>query len=139
MQRAVVGTLVNSIFGGGGGMPSIGSALADVGSKLTGSYSPLPGFAMGTSSAPAGLALVGESGPELVRFRGGEQVIPNHRLRGLQFNGGQSAGAVVQVLPSPYFDVRVQENISAAGPALASAGGLVGQRRTAYRQSRRLA
>lgn len=139
VRRAVVGTLVNSIFGGGGGMPSIGSALADVGSKLTGSYSPLPGFAMGTSSAPSGLALVGESGPELVRFRGGEQVIPNHRLRGLEFGGRESSGVAVQVIPSPYFDVRVQHNISAAAPSIASAGGMVGQRRTAYRQSRRLA
>jgi hypothetical protein len=32
------------------------------------------GFAGGTSSAPAGMAWVGEEGPELMRFRGGEQV-----------------------------------------------------------------
>lgn len=32
------------------------------------------GYASGTSSATAGLHLVGEAGPELVRFRGGEQV-----------------------------------------------------------------
>ena len=36
----------------------------------------VPGFAEGTPSAPPGLALVGEEGPELVSFRGGEQVIP---------------------------------------------------------------
>ncbi len=40
----------------------------------------VPGFASGTMSAPSGLALVGERGPELVRFRGGEQVIPNHGM-----------------------------------------------------------
>ena len=40
----------------------------------------IPGFAKGTNSAPRGLAVVGENGPELVRFRGGEQVIPNHKL-----------------------------------------------------------
>ncbi|MFZ5745280.1 MAG: phage tail tape measure protein [Pseudomonadota bacterium] len=137
IQKAIVGTLGN-LLGGGGGMPSIGSALASVGSQLTGTYKPLPGFAMGTSSAPAGMAVVGENGPELVRFRGGEQVIANHRLRGLGFSGG-GGGVAVQVLPSPYFDVRVQENISAAGPGLAAAGGIVGQRRTAYRNSRRLA
>ena len=34
----------------------------------------VPGFASGISSAPAGLAVLGERGPELVRFRGGEQV-----------------------------------------------------------------
>lgn len=53
-------------------------------------------YASGTNSAPSGLAVVGEKGPELVRFRGGEQVIPNHRLqsaanqnsRGSDGNGG---------------------------------------------------
>lgn len=52
----------------------------------------IPGFAAGTFNAPAGLALVGERGPELVRFRGGEQVIPNHRLTGMNYNG-RGAGA----------------------------------------------
>jgi SLT domain-containing protein len=32
------------------------------------------GYAAGTSSAAPGWAWVGERGPELVRFRGGEQV-----------------------------------------------------------------
>ena len=41
---------------------------------------PLPGFRQGTDSAPEGLAVVGEDGPEIVRFRGGEQVIPNSRI-----------------------------------------------------------
>jgi len=35
---------------------------------------PVPAFASGTSSAPRGVALVGEEGPELVRFHGGESV-----------------------------------------------------------------
>lgn len=34
-------------------------------------------FASGTPSAPAGLALVGEDGPEIVRFNGGERVYSN--------------------------------------------------------------
>ncbi|WP_243167036.1 peptidoglycan DD-metalloendopeptidase family protein [Acetobacterium tundrae] len=33
------------------------------------------GYATGTSSAPAGLAWVGEKGPELMNFRGGENVV----------------------------------------------------------------
>lgn len=33
------------------------------------------GFAVGTDNAPRGLALVGERGPELVNFNGGEQVL----------------------------------------------------------------
>ena len=35
------------------------------------------GFANGSNSVPSGLALVGEAGPELVKFRGGEQVLNN--------------------------------------------------------------
>ncbi|WP_425915920.1 tape measure protein [Pseudomonas sp. GWSMS-1] len=36
---------------------------------------PLPGFATGTNNAPPGYAWVGERGPELVNFQGGEQVL----------------------------------------------------------------
>ena len=38
------------------------------------------GYALGTNSARAGWAWVGERGPELMKFRGGEQVIPNNRI-----------------------------------------------------------
>ncbi|RVG73617.1 phage tail tape-measure protein [Sinorhizobium meliloti] len=41
----------------------------------------LRGYANGTSSARPGVVWVGEKGPELVRFKGGEEVIPNHRLQ----------------------------------------------------------
>ena len=34
-------------------------------------------WATGTNNAPSGLAVVGEAGPELVKFRGGEQVLNN--------------------------------------------------------------
>ncbi|MFA5252779.1 MAG: hypothetical protein WC454_09380 [Phycisphaerae bacterium] len=39
-------------------------------------------LAEGTNNAPAGWALTGEKGPELIKFKGGEQVIPNHKLGG---------------------------------------------------------
>ncbi|WP_263147977.1 hypothetical protein [Pseudomonas sp. RIT-PI-AD] len=35
---------------------------------------PMPGYATGTASAPPGMAWVGENGPELMQFRGGEKV-----------------------------------------------------------------
>jgi len=57
--------------GVGGGL--FGGIFNNIGSLI-------PGFAKGTNNAPRGLAVVGENGPELVRFNGGEQVIPNHRL-----------------------------------------------------------
>ena len=39
------------------------------------------GFATGTNSASRGLAVVGEAGPELVNFRGGEQVLNAHNTQ----------------------------------------------------------
>ncbi|YCH23161.1 tape measure protein [Pseudomonas sp. D1-3] len=44
---------------------------------------PVPGFAKGTQAAPPGYAWVGEKGPELVNFRGGEQVLTAAASRNL--------------------------------------------------------
>ena len=46
----------------------------------------IPGYAGGTNWAAPGLAWVGERGPELVRMRGGEQVIPTHEIGGKTVN-----------------------------------------------------
>lgn len=61
---------------------------------------PTPGlkefYASGTPSARAGLAMVGEQGPELVRFRGGEQVYTARQTARMLAGGragGPSAGA----------------------------------------------
>lgn len=75
IQKAIVGSLgkaLGGLFGGGGsGLPFDVSSMAD------NTLSAVPKFATGTSSAPRGLALVGERGPELVGFRGGETVFNN--------------------------------------------------------------
>ena len=55
------------------------------------------GYARGTSNAQAGLAWVGENGPELIRFRGGEQVVPNSRL-------AEEAGGRKYVFAPTYYD-----------------------------------
>lgn len=64
----------------------------------------LPHFATGTPSAPGGLALVGELGPEVVNIPPGSRVYPNNSLARL---GGPSAGmAVAQSTYAPTFDLR---------------------------------
>lgn len=47
-------------------------------------------WANGTQNAPAGLSVVGEAGPELVKFRGGEQVINNRNTQKLLQNANGS-------------------------------------------------
>lgn len=62
---------VNARYGGPMNIPGIVS-MAGGGGYV--------GYARGTDSARRGLAWVGERGPELIRFHGGEQVIPHDRL-----------------------------------------------------------
>lgn len=52
-------------------------------------------FASGTSSAPSGLALVGEQGPELVNFNGGESVTPAGQTAALLNGGGNTINLIV--------------------------------------------
>lgn len=57
------------------------------------SYNETRAYASGTMSARRGLALVGEAGPELVNFRGGEQVLNNTATQ-RALNGGNSFNVV---------------------------------------------
>ena len=75
--------MLGSLFGG------LSSAFS--GTKAFSFLSANPGkfinfYADGTDSAEPGVAMVGERGPEMVRFRGGERVIPNHKLGGANSN-----------------------------------------------------
>ena len=56
------------------------------------------GFASGTRSAPAGLALVGENGPELVNLRGGESILPAGQTAAA-LGGGTNVTINVSVAP----------------------------------------
>lgn len=51
------------------------AAKAALSTSGTGTAESIPGYAVGTQSAAPGFALVGEHGPELVYFNGGEQVM----------------------------------------------------------------
>lgn len=88
---------LTSLFGGGssssGGGGSGGSSSRNNGKFDIGDvFDPLhllPGHATGTNNASRGLAIVGEAGPELVKFRGGEQVLNSHNTqKALEGMGG---------------------------------------------------
>ena len=62
--------------------------MSQIDTLLNGVFS---GYATGSQSVPKGLALVGEAGPELVNFRGGEQVInANNTQKALQNAGNKT-------------------------------------------------
>lgn len=79
------GGLFGSIIGGVGGLIGGGGGIVP-GEILMGGAGGFSGFAKGTRSAPPGTAWVGENGPELVRFRGGEGVFNMAQLAGLAAN-----------------------------------------------------
>jgi hypothetical protein len=84
---------LDMLFGGGStGGYGILSSLLGLGGGGSDPWAGLRGYADGTASARAGVAMVGERGPELVRFRGGEQVVPNHML-GRGANNNQPVAA----------------------------------------------
>ena len=87
-----IGSSGKGSSGGGSSGGNIGDTIGDI---LTGGLwsgaKKLLGFANGTNGASKGLAIVGEAGPELVRFNGGEQVLNNRNTqKALAGAGGKS-------------------------------------------------
>lgn len=74
-------TIQGFIDGASGMLPQVYAAYTRIGLAaqnaltLSAGASSIPGYAVGTQSAEEGFALVGENGPELVYFNGGEQVL----------------------------------------------------------------
>lgn len=102
IKDAIMGVVdeVKSIpekVGGGvsGFFENVGSGIKSGISKIGSGIKSFFGFAEGTDNAPSGVALVGEEGPELVRFHGGEQVVPAPQTR--QILGGGNSGSVFNV------------------------------------------
>ena len=92
------------------------------GKGKNGGYVSLPMYASGTDNASAGLALVGERGPELVSFGGGETVydaektrrylVDMNALSALVYTSQRTAGAGVNIRPTERGSVTRNYNIS---------------------------
>lgn len=90
-----LGNLSGAIKGGGfldilSAVIGLGTQLGSIGvfgKTIAGRLNAPRGYATGTASAMRGLALVGERGPELVNFRGGERVYTNRETRGMMGGG----------------------------------------------------
>ena len=113
---------VFQVSGAGGGVGGAGLLgwLFGGGAKAD-PWAGLRGYANGTNSARPGVAWVGERGPELVRFKGGEEVIPNHRIMPAANQNGHAAQqiasitqregrTVIEVKMSPDVEARIMEN-----------------------------
>lgn len=72
--------------------------LGKIASTLWNAVKGVFGFEYGTNNAPKGLALVGEAGPELVNFKGGERVLnARNTQRALEGATGGNAGNTFNV------------------------------------------
>lgn len=107
---------LNSIFGGGSS-----------GGGLLGALFGIPGFANGTDSAPGGLAVVGERGPELVNLPKGSQVIPSPQSMRMMRGGQQGVNVNVGVSVDDegklqaYVKSVSQQTVAAAAPKILTA------------------
>lgn len=103
MEKEWIIPMMQSLFSPASGVP-----WANIGGNLSGGTPPgvldlgygtsdgsIPGFAGGTDSAPDGLAMVGENGPELVNLPGGSRVISNSILDSLARSGGGAPSVVI--------------------------------------------
>lgn len=83
-------TIQGFIDGASGMLPQVSAAYTRIGLaaqnalKLSADALSIHGYAVGTQSAEEGFALVGENGPELVYFNGGEQVMTAEETAALQ-------------------------------------------------------
>jgi len=84
------------------------------------------GFAVGTDFAPPGLAWVGEEGPELVNFRGGERVYTHPESMRIITESAPETNRILSVAnPVDTSDIKTPEF-----PVPATGGGLLREERT---------
>lgn len=113
--------ILQSVIGLGLQLGSIGL----FGSNVASNINSIPKFATGTGHAPAGLAIVGEQGPELVRFSGGEQVVPNNQLRaaGPSIPSGMMG---IRIYPSDLFYAVMEQQAAKVAAPMAAQGAIAG-------------
>lgn len=110
-----IATIQGYIDGANSMIPQVRSAYNDVayaaeralfgfaggtGSRIE--YTTLPGFASGTGNASPGVKLVGENGPELEFFRGGEKVVNARETADILSGGGDT---VYELTLSPSYQI----------------------------------
>ena len=93
------------------------AAKAALSTSGTGTAGSIPGYAVGTQSAAPGFALVGENGPELVYFNGGEQVMTAEETTALQASAEIQAITFAPQLLEALHAIQGDGALSASFPA----------------------
>ena len=93
------------------------AAKAALSASGTGTAGSIPGYAVGTQSAAPGFALVGENGPELVYFNGGEQVMTAEETAALQASAEIQAITFAPQLLEALHAIQGDGALSASFPA----------------------
>ncbi len=136
--------MVNSIKGGGfldilSAVIGLGMQLGSIGAfgkKIQANINApqIGNNANGTRNWRGGLSWVGERGPELVNMPRGSQVFNNRESREMM----RGRGGVMEIRPSPLFEVYVDGQLLKAAPALVAGSARAGAARIAYQQRRRV-
>lgn len=103
----------SNIMGGGTWGSSQPVAAQAIGADINSAG--LGGFATGTNNAPPGMAWVGERGPELMRFKGGEQVYPSGLSKQIAAASTRGFADGAFAMPSATTPAVNEANIGAAG------------------------
>lgn len=114
----IFGAVMGGLTGGFGGSIAGGASIPS-GGFIPGMTGPRL-FATGTPSAPPGMAWVGEEGPELVKFKGGQRVYSHQTSMGMAANQNTPAaannnGMLVQIIDQRKRGGSIEQQ-SAAGP-----------------------
>lgn len=89
-----IGSVAGTVWSGvKTGAAAIGNGVKTAATWISGLFK----HANGTNFAPRGLSLVGEAGPELINFRGGEQVLNNRNTQNAIKDLGSKQGNVFNV------------------------------------------
>ncbi|KPH66903.1 phage tail tape measure C-terminal domain-containing protein [Novosphingobium sp. ST904] len=149
LQKAIVGSLSNalgglgSLFGGGTSINGVsgssflgGLAMETNDWVAAGAPLSLNAYATGTSNAARGLALVGERGPELVNFSGGERVYKNADTKTMM--GGRAASQTIIHMSGVMTNDEFWSTVNDVSTSNANSAVTAGRQRDARRTTRKL-
>ena len=117
-RQSGIATIQGYISAAGSMRGQVAAAYADLGnvatSALQGNKTSRRGYAAGTMDAEAGVHLVGEYGPELVAFRGGESVLTAAHTQEV-LSAGRSAVEAIPTSTAQTFQISLSPSYSFTG------------------------